>query len=186
METRNRRTRRPRPPLTEASLNDLALAYVGRFATSRAKLADYLGRKLRERGWEGDRGPDPRALAERLAGLGYVDDRAFADGKARALGARGYGARRVGMALHVAGIAEADRAGADAIVAGQAVEAALRFARRRRLGPFSTAPTGDPKQRERAMAAMIRAGHPPALSRAILDCGDEAAIDRESLQELIR
>ena len=29
----------------------MALAYVGRYATTRAKLASYLGRKLRERGW---------------------------------------------------------------------------------------------------------------------------------------
>jgi len=76
--------RRPRPPLDPAKLDELALAYVGRFATSRAKLTNYLARKLRERGWGGERDPDIPAVAERLARLGYVDDAAYAVAKARA------------------------------------------------------------------------------------------------------
>ena len=87
---------RPRPPLDEAKLNALALHYVGRFATSRGKLVSYLTRKLRERGWDGVVDPDPGAVAERLAGYGYVDDAAYAVSKARALGGRGYGARSGG------------------------------------------------------------------------------------------
>ena len=43
------------------------VAYVGRFATTRAKLAHYLLRKLREKGWEGARPPDDRG-AGRAAG----------------------------------------------------------------------------------------------------------------------
>ena len=54
----------PRPdrkpsPLTATRLQDLALSYVARFATTRAKLEAYLVRKLRERGWEGDDPPTP-------------------------------------------------------------------------------------------------------------------------------
>ena len=49
-----RKPRKPRPPLNAAKLEELALGYVGRFATSRAKLLSYLKRKLRERGWDGD------------------------------------------------------------------------------------------------------------------------------------
>ena len=71
------------------------MAYVGRFATTRAKLAQYLRRKLREKGWEAPRPPDIEPLVERLARLGYVDDAAFALSKARSLGQRGYGERRV-------------------------------------------------------------------------------------------
>ena len=39
--------RKPRPPLNSEKLNELALAYVGRFATTRAKLRSYLKRKVR-------------------------------------------------------------------------------------------------------------------------------------------
>ena len=48
------------------------------------------------------------ALVERMAALGYVDDRAFAAARAAALGRRGYGERRVGEALRAAGIDEED------------------------------------------------------------------------------
>ena len=78
-----RHPRKPRPPLTAAKLDELALHYVGRFATSRSKLTTYLKRKLRERGWEGQAEPDLDGLAAKLARLGYVDDRAYAVSKAR-------------------------------------------------------------------------------------------------------
>ena len=53
---------RPRPPVGAAKLDELALSYVGRFATSRGKLVDYLRRKLRERGWEGEGDPPLAAI----------------------------------------------------------------------------------------------------------------------------
>ena len=88
------RSSRPPPPLDARALEQLALRYVERFATTRGKLAHYLARKIRERGWDGPPA-DPQAIAERMAGYGYVDDRAYAEAKARALTRRGYGARRV-------------------------------------------------------------------------------------------
>ncbi len=88
--------RKPRPPLDAARLDELALSYVGRFATSRAKLLTYLKRKLRERGWGGEGEPPLEGLADRLVRLGYIDDRAYALAKARSLTGRGYGGRRVG------------------------------------------------------------------------------------------
>ena len=42
------RERKPPRPLDAARLNEMALAYVARFATSAGKLSDYLRRKLRE------------------------------------------------------------------------------------------------------------------------------------------
>lgn len=71
-------SKRPPPPLDEDALRELALRYVGRFATSRGKLLAYLARKLRERGWGGEAPADPEALVARFAELGYVDDSGFA------------------------------------------------------------------------------------------------------------
>ena len=159
------------------------MSYVGRFATSRAKLTAYLERKLRERGWAGENDPDPDAIAERLAQLGYVDDAAFAVAKARALTGRGYGGRRVGQALHEAGI-DAEAGGeARALAHDGRVESALRMARRRRIGPFAAASL-DPVQREKAIGAMLRAGHGFALSRAIVDMPPGHRIDHSYLDEL--
>jgi regulatory protein len=175
--------RKPRPPLRAESLNELALAYVGRFATTRAKLRSYLNRKLRERGWEGERAADVDGLVERLAGQGYVDDAAFALSKSQSLTARGYGERRVRQSLLVAGVAEEDGAAARAHAELEAVDSAIRFARRRRIGPFATSVV-DLASREKAIAAMIRAGHGFALSRTIAGMAPGEAIDAENLAGL--
>ena len=173
--------RRPPKPLDPARLQELAVAYVGRFATTRAKLATYLGRKVQEKGWDGPSPPAIPALVERLAELGYVDDAAFAMSKARSLGARGYGERRVDMALRQAGVQEADGAPAKDAASEGALAAAIRYAQRRRLGPFALGML-DPKGRERALAAMIRAGHGFDLARRLIDLSP----DRDATAEGVR
>ena len=153
-------------PLDSKRLEELALRYVGRYATTRAKLTAYLARKLRERGWEGQREPELERLASRFSELGYVDDAAFALARSRALSSRGYGKRRLDRTLRIAGVGEADSAAARDHADQAAVEAALRYARRRRIGPFASA-APDPRLREKAIAAMVRAGHSFALARII-------------------
>lgn len=159
--------RRPRPPLDQSSLDELALAYVGRFATTRSKLTAYLSRKLRERGWEGSGAPDLEALAERFDRSGLVDDSAFAVARAQSLGRRGYGEARVRQHLRIAGVEEGDGAAALRLAASERVANALRFAERRRLGPYG-AELPDPNRRQKQVAAMVRAGHPLGLALAIL------------------
>jgi len=178
-----RRPRRAVPPLNDAKLQELALAYVGRFATTRAKLRAYLARKLRERGWRGEREPDAAALADRFAELGYIDDAAYALSKAEALTARGYGERRLREKLRNAGIEEEDGRAAKSHAQAEAVAAALRFAERRRLGPYAREVIADRNEREKAIAAMIRAGHSFGLARAIVWMEPGADIDTEELDE---
>ena len=177
---RDPRTRRPRPPLNAASLNELALGYVGRFATTRAKLRTYLHRKLRERGWDGEAAADLDGLADRFAAQGYVDDAAYALSKSRSLTSRGYGLRRVEQSLRTAGVDDADAGSARQYAKEDRVDAALRFAERRRLGPFASA-APDRQGRERAIAAMIRAGHPFDLARRILNLAPGETVDRLAL-----
>lgn len=177
-----RKRPRERPPLISEQLDELALAYVGRFATTRAKLASYLQRKIRERGWTGHRPPDVPAVVERLASLGYVDDAAYALSKSRALTGRGFGVRRVRQSLRAAGIDEQDAQPATEQAEQEAVEAAIRFARRKRLGPFGDG-GGDRAAVERSLAAMVRAGHSFRLSKAILSMKPGSEVDVESLGE---
>jgi regulatory protein len=158
---------RAKPPLDVGALERAALFYAGRYATTRAGLKAYLVRKLRERGWAGQGEPPVDGLAERLAQLGYVDDRAFASARAASLARRGYGPRRVDAALRAAGIAEADSREAREIASQEAWSAALRFAERRKLGPFAPS-VSDRPAREKAFAAMLRAGHAVAISKRIL------------------
>ncbi len=150
-----------------ATLDEIALTYVARFATSRAKLATYLKRKLKERGWQDETDPPIERIVERLSGLGYVDDAAFAASKARSLRSRGYGNRRVGSALHAAGIGKEERATALDCTMEETISAALHFARRRRFGPYAT-DNADRDTRQKWLAAMLRAGHGLDLSRQII------------------
>lgn len=174
-----RNQRRPAPPLDQAGLERLALRYVERFATTRGKLADYLRRKIRERGWEGAPA-DPAALAERLAGLGYIDDRAFAEARATAMTRRGLGARRVTDALRHARVEACDMDAVAPDVAERAPEAALAFARRKRFGPFAAAPA-DREVMSKQLAAMARAGHGYELSRRILDLSPGVEVHPDEL-----
>jgi regulatory protein len=175
-ERRDRK--RAKPPLTEAALRDLALHYAARFATTGARVEAYLARKITERGLAEDADGrtvpvDIPALVARLVALGYVDDDAYARMRARDLGARGYGRRRVEEALRHAGVEDSVR---QAHAPGEAAnrKAAALMAQKKRLGPWSSArgEAGDPlsqrKAHEKAVAAMLRAGHQYDHVRLIL------------------
>lgn len=181
-----RKPRRAPPPLNDAKLQELALAYVGRFATTRAKLRAYLSRKVRERGWNGEREPDLAALADRLAHRGYIDDAAYALSKAQALTSSGYGERRVVEKLRVAGVGESDGQAARDHAQQETITAAIRFAERRRLGPFAREKSADRRERDKGIAAMIRAGHPFGLARAIVEMEPGATVDIDELAERAR
>jgi regulatory protein len=177
--------RRAAPPLDPDRLRELALRYVGKYATTRAKLRQYLARKIRERGWNGRAEPDLERLADRFAELGYIDDASYAMAKSRTMSARGYGKRRVSDQLRLAGVEEADSLAATSHADSQAVEAALRLAERRRLGPFADQ-TPDSKQREKWIAAMVRAGHGFALAKAISGLPRGSQLDIDQLRERLR
>ena len=162
------RHQRARPPLDRGGLERLALHYAGRYATTRAKLSAYLVRKLRERGWAEEAEPPIPALVERFAELGYIDDQAFASARTASLQRRGYGGRRIDQALRAAGIAEEDGAPARVVAEDGAWAAALRFAERKRIGPYAAEPLDRPA-RQRAFAAMVRAGHQMDTIRRVLD-----------------
>ncbi|ARS27063.1 regulatory protein RecX [Sphingomonas sp. KC8] len=162
-------------PLDGEALERLAIGYVGRYATTRAKLAAYLHRKLGERGWEGPAdAPEGGASAHidaivaRFADVGYVDDRGFAEARAASYARRGYGARRLNERLRADGIAEDDAATARAAADENAWAAALAFAQKRRIGPFSRSAT-DIDMRRRALGAMLRAGHSMDVARRIIN-----------------
>ncbi|MGV3458762.1 regulatory protein RecX [Sphingomonas sp.] len=157
-----RPTRRPVPPLDRPALDRLALRYVERFATTRGKLAAYLTRKIRERGFDGTP-PDPAEIAERFAELGYVNDRLYAESKAAAMARRGLGARRVGEALRHAGVQSEDAEAVAPQVEARAGQSAIDFARRKRIGPFAAEPA-DRAGIAKQVAAMVRAGHAPGLA----------------------
>lgn len=178
---RNPAARRVPRPLDRERLNELALAYVARFATSAAKLEGYLRRKLRERGWEGEGEPPVAALIERYVAAGYVDDAAFARARAGSLRRRGYGSRRVDQTLDAAGIAPDLRAEVRATL-GEERQAALALARKRRLGAFGP-PAADRQAREKQIAVLLRAGHRLDIARQVVEMEGLAALEAWAEEE---
>lgn len=195
---RRERTRRPPRPLGRTALEELALAYVARFATSAGKLEAYLKRKLRERGWDAgtdeDAGDDAgmeavAAIVESFITNKYVDDEGYAHGRSRSLTARGYGPRRVEASLREAGIGEELRTAARPDERRQR-EAAVDLARKRGFGPFDRSRGINDRDddapvafeilaqrraaEEKQLAAMLRAGHSFDIARAALALRSEA------------
>lgn len=166
-------------PIDAAKLEALALAYVGRYATTRARLAYYLDRKLAQRGWDGENTADVASIVDRCVRLGYIDDVAFAAARGASLARRGYGARRVAQALRAAGIDADDAAPVAQAVREDALMAAIAFAKRRHIGPFSKNQNGDVKSQQRGFAALLRAGHDPEIARRVAYASEVAFLEAE-------
>jgi regulatory protein len=166
-----------RRTLDEAGLNRLALAYVGRYATTQKKLSDYLMRKVRESDWADEHPPPISNIVNRMVTLNYVDDAAFAAMKGESLTRRGYGPLRVKMALRNAGIGSNDASDAQERADDAALESALAYAKKRKIGPFSVINTTDPKLKAKALASMCRAGHSYEVAARIVGCPPGAMED---------
>ncbi|TQL17151.1 regulatory protein [Zymomonas mobilis] len=148
-----------RKPLNEDSLRQLALYYVGRYATSSKKLSEYLKRKINQSGWTGKESPDVNAIISYCINLGYINDPLFAEMKFNAFKRRGYGRIRVKSALKAAGI---DEKIIESLTGNNdsAMETALHYAKKRHLGPFYLKEDRDDiKVKRRHFSAMARAGH---------------------------
>jgi len=175
---RRRKPREPRP-IDTAQLQELAVGYTARNATTAAKLRRYLQRKLGERVWTPETPADIDALVGRIVTLGYVDDRVYAASKQRDLTARGFGAGRIKDALNAAGVSRDDITAVlapDEDAPAGPYAPAIAFARRRRFGPFAREGTAvDPARRARELAAMARAGHDFRVAKRVLAAVDEDA-----------
>ena len=167
-----------------------AVDYLGRYASSRHKLAQILQRFATRKLSDYDPQDIRAALKNTLdqcVKLGYIDDRQFAVTTARNQRRLGRSQAMIRQRLRqhalddatiVQALAEAD----EDSVNGD-LNAAIRFAQRRRLGPFANRtsvshPRHDPQQlRQRGLGAMARAGFSIATSRKIIEHDDPDTID---------
>ncbi len=121
-----------------------------------------------------------RGIVERLVALRYIDDEAYARARSGGLLRRGYGERRIGQALHAAGIGQEVR---EAVRPAQSEQraAALALVRKRRFGPFGGSGF-DRAAREKQIAAMLRAGHPLDSARQLVDAASVEAAEEWAAQ----
>jgi regulatory protein len=189
MKPRPPRPRRGPKPVTPAHLENIALYYLERFATSSANLRRVLMRKVARSATahgtdaqEGERLVDE--IIARYLGAGLLDDRAYAAQKVLSLRRRGASTYGIRGKLAVKGVdAEliAQTLGRlDQETSASELSAACALVRRRRLGPYRAAATR-PAFRRRDLAILARAGFGFELARRVI-----AALDVEALEALER
>lgn len=164
------------PSVTPAALEAAALEYLERYASSVENLRRVLMRRVeraaRAGAIERSEGRERvAAIVERLRARRLVDDAAYADGRTRSLNRQGRSRAAIARTLAAKGVEPGAIEAALAALAetGETdVHAALRFARRRRLGPFRAAKERAAR-RDRDLAALGRAGFSYDVARRVVD-----------------
>jgi regulatory protein len=180
------------------------MAHLARFATSEVGLTRVLDRRIQRWARQAaSAGDDPDEVRQRrqqareavrtvvsdMVRLKLIDDTMFADGRARALSRGGRSRRAIAAHLASRGI-DAERIEGALLHAQSGVlddaaqvelAAALLQARKRRLGPFAAQPgdgewtEADDAARQRALAALARAGFSHDVARSALETDLETA-----------
>lgn len=181
------RGRRAPKKATARHLENVALWYLQRFAASAESLRRVLLRRV-ERSARAH-GTDPgegAALVEdivaRFRASGLIDDRVYAEGRARSLHRRGVSTRGIAARLRAKGVNAADIDAALAALGDGALEpdlaAAIAYARRRRIGPYRP-PADREAMRARDLAALARQGFGYEVARRVVEAGDVDELEAE-------
>lgn len=181
MASRPPKPRRGPVQVTAASLEQAALRYLERFASSSGNLKRVLMRKLaraaRAHGSDAASGePLVDDIIARYLRVGLLDDRAYAAQHAASLRRRGNSRHAIRGKLARKGVAvELIDETLRAETGESELAAACALVRRRRLGPLR-APSARAAHRQKDLAALARAGFGLDLARRVLGLGDEAAL----------
>lgn len=176
----------PPPPMTEADLRPAALRHLARYAASSGGLRRVLSNKIRRSSALHGQDPRPLLLAvdrlvEELCERGLIDDRAVAESQIGKLRRRGTSAQKIVSRLEAKGIP-------DAVVSDMAERllpadgdhaAAVRLAKRRRLGPFRTSEREANRMKD--LGVLARAGFGYAVAAAVIDAPDSETLERLEL-----
>ena len=174
------------PNMPQKSINarmmNKAVDYLGRYASSRHKLGQILQRFATRKlsGYDADEiAAAIQQTIDKCGQLGYLNDRQFAVTVARSQRQRGRSQVLIRQRLRqhqlnddiiAHAFAEADKN-----IANGDLQAAIRFAQRRRLGPFAQRHNAhhqrlDANQwKQRDLGAMARAGFSMVISQQVLD-----------------
>jgi len=170
---------------TPQSLSNAALHYLGRYAASEASLRQVLRNRLRRAAQQHPDFAEDREkmvalkdtieqLIEKYKKLGILNDAALAEAKVKSLRREGRSRRAIFQKLGLKGISgelvkSALEINAEDMPPEEAEEnAAIIFARRRKLGPFRKTPASMDVRRK-DLAVMARAGFSLDVARRVLD-----------------
>ena len=189
--------RTPPKKITYDRLRNIALYYLGRYASSSENLRQVLKRRVQKsahhhkdtdieqaHAWIDD-------IVTDMIRMGYIDDITYATNKAHSLHNRGTSSRTIYQKLLQKGLDKNTIETAlnslqenlnDGLDEPQNTDliAAIKYAKRRRIGVYRIKPAPDPdKQYQRDLASLARNGFPPDICQKIL--GAESADELDSL-----
>lgn len=166
--------------ISPSYLENAALHYLERYSSSSSNLKRVMMRKV-DRSlahWGGDRETCATQLdvvVAKLARLGYLDDAAYAEQKTRSLHRQGKGSRTIRASLAAKGIDPEIAATALSSLADEVADpdfaAAIKLARKRKLGPFRAAerPEERDEMRNKDLAVLARAGFDFDTARRVIE-----------------
>lgn len=186
MKATAKRTARP---ITAKYLQNAAAFYLERYPSSAEGLRRVLNRRVaKAKAFDAPVMDNVREAIEivvaKFVAAGIVDDKAFAQTKARALHRRGTSGRLTRQKLKMAGVdtstvdnaMEALGEELHADPAEREWRAAAAYARRRRLGPYR-AEKDRAEKRTRDLASMARGGFAYDLAKKVIDAKSPEALD---------
>jgi len=175
----NRGQRKPRK-VSASSLENAALYYLEKYATSsenlRRVLMQRVHRSSEHHGTDIDEGATlVDDLIRRFLKSGLLDDAVYANAQTQSMNRRGKSFRDIRAKLRQKGVATDFIESAFSILAEEMSEpdlvAALAYARRRRFGPYRTGAESDAIY-QKELAAMARAGFSYGIARQVIDMKD--------------
>ena len=181
--------KRPARPITAKYLQNAATFYLERYPSTAEGLRRVLNRrvakaKMVEAPIMDNVEQAIAAIVARFVDAGVIDDKAFAQTKARSLHRRGTSTRLTRRKLNLAGV-DGDTLDKAMVALDEELHtnpvtrewrAAVALAKRRRLGPFRLA-KDRADRRTRDLAAMARAGFAYDVAKKVIDAKDPDSLD---------
>jgi len=164
--------------ISKKYLENAALYYLQRYATSAENLRRVMMRKVRKscafhQVPAEDFAPLVDELVTRYMAVGLVDDAVFARARVASLRRQGHSSQAIAARLQAKGLSKSQIESALRLVdedhEDPEMTAALACARRKKLGPWRKTPLTDPKGRQKELAALGRAGFSYEIARRALD-----------------
>ena len=175
---------------TETRLMNKAIHYLGRYSASEQRLRIILDRFATKKLADTDQTEVASAIknvVEKCLRIGYVDNAAFAETLARSQRQQGKSSMLIQQKLRQHALDDTAIATAldmvDANHHNAELAAAIHFARRRRLGPFSRN-VAEERERHRHLRSLARAGFSMEICRTVLNAtsiNDLEGLERDAM-----
>jgi regulatory protein len=173
--------------VSAASLENAALYYLGRFATSSENLRQVLERRIMRAAKHHD--TDVEACTQLVGDLirrylesGILNDGIYAQTQAASMNRRGKSLRAIRVRLRQKAVSSDTIDDAFAVLTGEVgqpdLAAAIAYARKRRLGPYRR-DTGKPENPDNELAALARAGFSYSLALRIVEAQNVDELENE-------